>query len=180
MMNDDERAILTQLEVLVQRPAVGAVLDAIAERVLASLLASPDAVMAWEPVPLDVYEKALPGDIRSSWIFVLRAGVATGPERHPNSRQRMRSYRGEGDLQTRARLDEPWSGQELLSDPAAPLEQRWISIPPNVWHQTVTPARGHWTVVSFHTCLAGELIEERPLPDDPGASRRRRYLEGDD
>ena len=37
--------------------------------------------------------------VQSSWMFVLRRGVTTGAERHPNSRQRMVSWEGSGDFQ---------------------------------------------------------------------------------
>jgi hypothetical protein len=49
-----------------------------------------------------------------------------------------------------------------VSDPGAPLERRWISIPKNIWHRPVIPNDGDWVVVSFHTASAAELIEERP------------------
>jgi hypothetical protein len=39
-------------------------------------------------------------EIRSAWVFVLRAGADTGAEKHPNSHQRMMSFEGSGDLQT--------------------------------------------------------------------------------
>jgi len=47
-------------------------------------LAATDGPMAWETVPLSVFAKPLPGAVRSCWVFVLRAGAATGAERHPN------------------------------------------------------------------------------------------------
>ena len=55
-----------------------------------------------------------------------------------------------------------WQSNVLVSDPDAPLERRWISIPKNVWHRPVIPKGADWVVVSFHTVPAAELIEERP------------------
>src|SRR5262249_4397099 len=138
------------------------------------LQADPTSVMAWEPIPLEVYGTSLPGGIRSSWVFILRAGVATGDERHPNSRQRMMSYRGAGDLQTR--LEDRLESQRLGSDPDLPHQQRWISVPENVWHQAVTPA-ANWVVVSFHTVPSDELVEERPRTSGSGSTQQRKYLE---
>ncbi len=91
--------------------------------------------MSWEPIPLDIFVTTLPAEIRSAWVFVLRAGADTGAERHPNSHQRMMSFEGSGDFQT----GEPgkWQSNVLVSDPDAPLERRWISIPMNVWHRPV-------------------------------------------
>src|SRR5262249_23574687 len=90
---------------------------------------------------------------------ILRADVATGAERHPNSRQRMMSYRGSGDLQTRT--GEHWESNRLVSAQDFPLERRCVSVPENVWHQAVTAA-AHWVVVSFHTVPAEDHIEEGP------------------
>ena len=56
------------------------------------------------------------------------------------------------------------------------LEQKWISIPPNVWHQVVVPEGDDWVVVSFHTVPAEDLIEERPEVADPSQTRQRLYL----
>ena len=112
--------------------------------------------------------------IRSSWVFVLRAQANTGAERHPNSHQRMMSYRGSGDFQlwTGGR----WRSNPLVSDSEAPIESRWVSIPPNIWHQGVVPTE-NWVVLSFHTVPEGELIEERPDTTDTELTHQRRYLD---
>jgi len=129
--------------------------------------------IAWEPIPLSVFGEALPVAIRSSWVFILRAGAITGAERHPNSHQRMMSYRATGDLQTGG--EGKWQSNPLVSDPAASMEKRWISVPPNVWHQAAVSDRD-WVVVSFHTVQAQELIEERPAAEDAGRTRQRHYV----
>ncbi len=91
--------LLEQLDALIRQPDIEARLDPIADRVERKLAGDPIAVMAWEPVPLEVYGRALPDGMRSSWVFVLRGkGTNTGPERHPNSHQRMASYRRSGDM----------------------------------------------------------------------------------
>lgn len=173
-LGEDEERVLRFLGELLRCERVRAVLDGVALRVEQRLREDPAAVMVWEPVPLDLYGGALPGSIRSSWVFILRGNVATGAERHPNSRQRMMSYRGSGDLQTRT--GELWNSNALVSHPEAPLGRRWISIPENTWHQAVTP-EANWVVVSFHTVPVEELIEERPGPDEPGSFSRKKYLE---
>jgi len=174
-----EHEVLQSLDTMLRRAPVRAALDPIVRRVESRLLEDPEAVMAYEPVPLSVYGEKLPDSIGSSWIFILRAGVATGAERHPNSRQRMMSYRGSGDLQTRPGAG--WQSHHLVSDPAAPLAKRWVSIPPSTWHQVVLTGRKapeeNWVVVSYHTVPDAELIEERPDPANPDLTRRRRYVE---
>jgi len=172
--DEGEEKVLEFLDRILQRKPVRAFLDAVIARVEQRLQADPAAVMAWEPIPLDVYGTPLPGAIRASWVFILRADVATGAERHPNSRQRMMSYRGAGDLQTRQ--GERWESHRMNSDPHLPLRQRWISVPEYVWHQAVTPL-ANWVVVSFHTVPAEELVEERPGPSGSGSTQQRKYLE---
>src|SRR5262249_47504443 len=79
-----ERKILESLDAMVSRPEVAAQLDTIGERVLATLARGPREIEAWETVPLSLYGGRLEPEIKSSWVFVLRQGVTTGAERHPN------------------------------------------------------------------------------------------------
>ena len=170
-MTKDERQILQTLDRIVRSEHLVSLIEPIIERVRAELRRKPDALMTWEPVPLTIFGNTLPKEIRSGWIFVLRAGVDTGAERHPNSHQRMLTIGGTGDMKIDIKAakndaalesDIKWQSNVLISDPNAPLEQRWISIPPNVWHRPVIPIGADWVVVSFHTVPATELIEERP------------------
>lgn len=173
-----EQAILQVLDAAAARPEAASVLSRIAKRVLATLARAPGEIEAWEAVPLDVYG-ALPPEIGSSWVFALRKGVATGAERHPNSWQRMFTWSGGGDFQVHD--GKRWVSHHLSTNRSAPLQDRWLSIPPDTWHQGVVGDED-WVVVSFHTVPKGELIEERPDPEDPdpfhpSRTRRRRYAD---
>jgi hypothetical protein len=178
--SDSERAILEALDAAARASEAASSLRQIAERVVATLARGPEEIEAWEAVPLELYGAGrLPAEIRSSWIFILRRGVTTGAERHPNSRQRMVTLSGGGDFQVHDGTR--WISHDLSSDPRAPLEERWLSIPPDTWHQGVVGERD-WLVLSFHTVPAAELVEERPDPADPdpfrpSRTRRRRYAE---
>jgi hypothetical protein len=169
-MTKEERSLLETLDGAVRSETVRAQIQPIIERVRADLARKPDALMAWEPIPFETFG-ALPAAIQSGWIFILRAGVDTGAERHSNSHQRMMSFAGTGDMKIDAKgtpndvdveSEIAWHSHVLVSDPNAPLERRWISIPKNIWHRPVIPAGADWVVVSFHTVSAEELIEERP------------------
>src|SRR5437588_992086 len=169
-MTKEERSVLEALDKIVQSEKVRAKILPIAERVRADLTRKPGALMTWEPVALETFG-ALPPAIRSGWIFILRAGTDTGAERHPNSHQRMLTFGGMGDMKidvkgtqndVEADSEIVWQSNILVSDPRAPLERRWISIPQNVWHRPVIPKGADWIVVSFHTVPAADLIEERP------------------
>jgi hypothetical protein len=168
MPSPNELQLLTSLDALLGRAEVRAEVDRITDQ-LERELGQHKSAMAWQPVPVSIYGE-LPQGIQSSWVFVLRAAAVTGAERHPNSHQRVMSYRGRGDLQIDA--GSGWRSHELVSDPQAPLLERWASIAVNQWHQAVVP-RENWVVVSFHTVTADELIEERP---DGNSTRQRHYL----
>jgi hypothetical protein len=172
-MNAHELTILASLDVILSQESIRARIDPLIGQVEQELMQKRNALMAWQPIPLSAYGDAIPQEIRSSWVFILRAGATTGAERHPNSHQRVMSYRGSGDLQVI--VDGQWRSNELVSDPQVPLLGRWASIPENVWHQAVVPQQ-NWIVVSFHTVLAHELIEERPVAGDANLTKQRRYL----
>lgn len=173
-MIPEERTCLESIDGILQSDSVRGQIRPVVERVSAELARKKEALMTWEPIPLTVFGGALPPEIRSAWVFVLRAGADTGAERHPNSHQRMMSFEGSGDMKT----GEPgrWQSNVLISDHEAPLEQRWISIPQNVWHRPVVGA-DDWVVVSFHTVPAGELIEEKPDDSSKDGTKQKKYLE---
>ena len=173
-MDKEELRILESLDKIVRQESVHATIDSIVWRTEQELAQNPEALLAWEPVLLATYGQRLPNIIRSGWVFVLRAQASTGAERHPNSHQRMMSYRGSGNLQIWD--GEKWRSNYLISDTGAPLESRWLSIPANVWHQAVVTEE-NWAVMSFHTVPENELVEERPDATDFKLTRQRRYAE---
>lgn len=180
-MTPEEHSRLEAIDTILRLEDVRAQIQPIIERVRAELSRKPDDVMAWEPISLTTFRNALPEGIRSSWVFILRAGANTGAERHPNSHQRMMSFAGTGNLQiqetaadTAAPTEQNWQSNVLVNDADAPLERRWISIPTNVWHRPVIPNDSDWVIVSFHTVPADELIEERP--DDTGGSATKQMV----
>ena len=179
-MTTEERTRLESIEIALRSDTVCGQIRPIIERVRAELSRRNEALMTWEPIPLTVFGRALPPEIRSAWVFVLRAGADTGAERHPNSHQRMMSFQGSGDMQVQAGSSAPnsegWQSNMLISDSDAPLEKRWISIPQNVWHQPVISKEADWVVVSFHTVPAEELIEERPESRGRERTKQMRYL----
>ncbi len=173
-MTSEERSRLESLDAVLRSENVREQIRAVVERVRAELAQNKDGLMAWEPIPLSVFGRALPPEIQSAWVFVLRAAADTGAERHPNSHQRMMSFEGSGNMQTGEPVQ--WRSNVLVSDPKAPLERRWISILPNVWHRPLVGADADWAVVSFHTVPADELIEERPDSSRKDGTKQMKYL----
>ena len=145
MMSSEARELETLeiLDTLLQQASVRRELDSIADRLKARLAAERSEPLVWQPIPLSLYGVPVPAGIRSSWVFVLRQHSISGAERHPNSIQRVMSYRGSADLQTRP--GERWISNRLVSQPDAPLQDRWLSIPAGVWHQGVM-ADEDWVV----------------------------------
>jgi hypothetical protein len=164
-----ETEILTALDAAVDSPAIARHVANALPTLELRLRLDPDASMSWEPIPLETFDKPLPPGIRSSWIFVLRKGTTTGAERHPNSHQRMRSYRGTADFPEIH--NGAWQSHRLTSDRSRPISERWATIPPYTWHQGIVDADENWVVVSFHTVPADELIEERPAEGDGVAQK---------
>jgi hypothetical protein len=171
MGDSEELGFLSALDRVLRAPAAAGEIAAVVSRVRRHLSDHPASALAWEPIPLSAYGPGLPAEIRSSWVFILRANTETGAERHPNSVQRMVSWDGAGDFQTRR--GGAWESHLLTSDLSAPLERRWITIPVDVWHQGVVPPRD-WVVVSFHTAAEEDLIEER----DAGSAVEGRVYAG--
>jgi hypothetical protein len=177
-METEERARLEKLDTIVRSDELRAKINPVVDRVCAALSQKPEALMTWEPIAVEIFGQTLPPEIRSGWIFVLRAGADTGAERHPNSHQRMMTLHGSGDMRVRADAgSETWESNVLVSEPGAPLERRWISIPPNVWHRPVVGRDVDWVVISFHTVPAEELIEEK-LDESGAGTKQKKYVEG--
>jgi hypothetical protein len=184
-MDPDERTRLEKLDAIVRSDELRMKIYRIVDRVCTALSGKPEALMTWEPIPLEVFGQGLPPEIRSGWVFVLRAGADTGVERHPNSHQRMMTLHGTGDMKTQSKKEElrikkdekgiDWQSNVLVSDPSAPLERRWISIPPNVWHRPVVGRDVDWVVISFHTVPAQELIEEK-LDESGTGTKQKKYV----
>ena len=87
----------------------------------------------------------------------------------------MMTFEGSGDMQTEERGQ--WQSNILISDREAPLERRWISIPQNAWHRPVVGTDADWTVVSFHTVPADELIEEKQDDSSQDGTKQTRYMD---
>jgi hypothetical protein len=165
--------VLRQLNEIVRTDAVGATVTEALHRVRQRLDATATP-MTWEVVPLDIFGGALPESIRSCWVFVIRAGAATGAERHPNSHQRSFSLIGNGTFELRDGAE--WRAHSLASTEPVSLKQRWVTIPPSTWHRLFVGPEP-WGMISFHTVAPEELIEERPVDtnDLDGDTHQERY-----
>ena len=77
-MTQQEHARLESIDAVLRSETVRQQILPIIERVRAELAGKKEALMTWETIPLTVFGRALPAEIRSAWVFVLRAGADTG------------------------------------------------------------------------------------------------------
>src|SRR5947199_8487558 len=101
-MTADECSRLEALDAVVRSDEVRAKITPVVDRVCAALAQKPEAVMTWEPIPLETFEQNLPPAIGSGWVFALRAGADTGAARHPYSHQTMITLHGTSDMRVQA------------------------------------------------------------------------------
>jgi hypothetical protein len=174
-MNVAGDPVVAALNEVVRSESAAALIGKTLQRVLRQLEAS-SRLMAWETVPLSAFAGGLPEIIRSCWIFGIRAGAATGAERHPNSHQRSFSLIGAGTFELRGGAN--WHSHRLTSTNRASVEHRWVSIPPSTWHRLFVGSEA-WGMLSFHTVAPDALIEERPVDtnDLDGQTRQERYAD---
>lgn len=123
------------------------------EHLSVKLHASPEPFV-WRTIVLNTIPMALPSNIKSCWVFVLKRDVASGSHYHPNSIQHMVAINGHG----RSII----GGVEQLIIPVTSaqhsIEEKWHIIGKEVPHEFF-PEGEDMVVVSFHTCESSELEE---------------------
>src|SRR5690242_4099664 len=108
----------------------------------------------WASLDLSGIERELPQNIKSGWIFVLKANVASGCHYHPNSIQHMVMLSGQGESQVAG-----IKRRMLRFDtPDCSLDEIWYVINEGVKHEFF-PEESEMVVMSFHTCEANKLEE---------------------
>ncbi len=117
----------------------------------------------WATLDLQSIASALPGNIGSGWIFVLKKDVPSGCHFHPNSIQHMVMIEGEGT----SKVGKITRQMKRFDEPDSSLDEIWYVIPEGVQHEFF-PTENDMVVVSFHTCGADELEE---ISCDSGATR---------
>lgn len=138
-------------------------------RVERELSVRPDEPQAWEPLSLGTLGFKTSPDIKSCWIFVLRAGAIFGAERHPNSHQRTIALSGAALFEVF--VNGSWSPWPISGETES---ESIVSIPPSVWHR-IQVGPESFVSVSFHTVAAEGLIEETPVGDDLSVTKQRLY-----
>ena len=163
--------VIAELDHFVREGSIVEKLSPVLEQLSRKLEDNPTSPQAWKALPWDFFGKPLPSGIASCWAFALRGGGIFENERHPNSWQRSIGIRGTANFEVYA--ENEWRARPVIASSPA-VENRTVSIPPNVWHRI---AIGEETFVSlsFHTAAAAELIEETCEEGDFTRTKRRLY-----
>ena len=127
-ISGEEQKILLKPEERLAQICVGAFIGLLVERAAHKLAHDPSALMAWEPVPLAVYDGRLPEMIKTSWAFILLALATTGAERDAKRHQRFMTDRHFGILRVCA--NDRWCSPSLSSASDGPIESRRSSSQP--------------------------------------------------
>ena len=113
-----------------------------------------EETFVWSSLDLNEIKSDLPENIKSGWIFVLKANVASGCHYHPNSIQHMVMLTGAGESQVAG-----IKRRMLRFDtPDCSLNEIWYVINEGVEHEFF-PEESEMVVMSFHTCEANKLEE---------------------
>lgn len=142
---------LAKLTSLVKKILENRSVLSIIEELKAKLLDSNEPFV-WATLPPQLIGEEFPTGIHSAWIFVLRPRYHTSAHYHPNSIQHTAVIEGSG-----------WAkigDQEIelqIFDPRG-IQPIWYIIGKSVSHEFVT-RESPIVVISFHTCLANELVE---------------------
>ena len=76
-MTEEERSLLDALDTGLRAENVRKQIGSIVGRVRAELARRKDALMSWEPFPLEVLATSVPTEIRSAWPQIISFGTRT-------------------------------------------------------------------------------------------------------
>ena len=91
-MRSEERSRLELLDAALWSENVREHICSVVLRVREELARKKDALMSWEPIPLHIFVTTLPPEIRSAWVFVLRAGPTQAFPMIPDGLARISGY----------------------------------------------------------------------------------------
>ena len=107
-------------------------------------------------IPTESFGNELPASINLCRLFILKANTKSKIERHTNSYQRTCTLYGEGD--TKIFENNTWKSN-VRKDSGSSIEDRWLSVPENTWHQPIALS-DDWITITFHTASENEIIDE--------------------
>lgn len=108
----------------------------------------------WSNIKQTSIRKALPEEIKSAWIFVLKKDIPSGCHYHPNSIQHMVMVEGMGESVIGGK------SKKIIKfgSPDTTINEIWYVIGKGIEHEFF-PKGQDMVVISFHTCEAHALEE---------------------
>ncbi len=107
----------------------------------------------WNSIEPSIFNRFLPPEIKSIWIFVLKKDVPSILHYHPNSTQHTVMLEGKGSV----KIGTKYKQLKLFNPEDA---ECWCVIEKNTPHEFY-PRDSDMVVISYHTCASEELIEIR-------------------
>ena len=155
MKSLQEKNILENLDNLLKKKNIISLIAPIINEVKKEL-EQKQVVSITKNIPVESFGSELPASINLCRLFILKANTKSKIERHTNSYQRTYTLYGEGD--TKIFENNVWKSNVRKSSGSS-IEDRWLSVPDNTWHQPISFSDG-WITITFHTASESEIIDE--------------------
>ena len=151
VINIEDKTILEALDQIIKDPKIIRFIIPLIEEAK-----SEKCFPVTKTVPLSLFENKLPKQINQCRIFILGANTKSKIERHTNSFQRTVTIFGSGD--TKVLINNIWVSNIRRAD-GKTIEDRWLSVPENTWHQPIS-GKEDWITVAFHTASEGQIVDK--------------------
>lgn len=150
-LNIKERSMLEVLDQIIRNPNIETFLEPLIESAK-----NEKTFPVTKAVSVYLFKDKLPKEINLCRIFILPANTKSKIEKHINSFQRTVTIAGSGD--TKILKNNIWISNIRSADGKA-IEDRWLSVPENTWHQPIS-GKEDWITVTFHTAYEEGIIDE--------------------
>jgi len=148
-------AILEFIRDYIDRPENRSEIERFCADCESELAGHPDLEMTYRLVSDDLDLPSSASALKSLWVFAFRPNGESDIHKHSNSTQYTLTRSGLGTM----RIGNPETRRaDHLLHPFA-TESDLAIIPPGTYHHAVASDEG-WQVVSFHTVLSSQLLDE--------------------
>ena len=155
MKSLQEKIFLEKLDGLLKKREIISLITPIISEVKKEL-EQKKVVSITKNIPVELFGSELPTSINLCRLFILKSNTKSKIERHTNSYQRTYTLYGEGD--TKILENNIWKSN-IRKSLGSSIEDRWLSVPENTWHQPISFS-DDWITITFHTTSESEIIDE--------------------
>lgn len=151
MIIGNEKIVLENLDQIIKDPQIVNLLMPLIEEAK-----NGKGLPVTKNVSFSVFQQKLPKQINLCRIFILPANTKSKTEKHTNSFQRTVTIVGSGE--TKILNNNIWVSN-VRTARGKTIEERWLSVPENTWHQPISGTED-WITVTFHTASEKDIIDE--------------------